>query len=80
MAKPVNSKFSNDKKQEILTWGNTFLRPVTSYIDNNLNLKKVNVIDLTKDNCHQLLSVKEILHELEISKDDYYRALPISKD
>ena len=80
MAKPVNSKFSNDKKQEILTWGNTFLRPVTSYIDNNLNPKKVNVIDLTKDNCNQLLSVKEILHELEISKDDYYRALPISKD
>ena len=34
----------------------------------------------TKDNFTQSLSVKEILDELEISKDDYYRALSISKD
>ena len=48
-----------------------------NYIDNNLNLAKVNVIDPTKDNYTQPLSITEIL---EISKDDYYRALPISKD
>ena len=41
---------------------------------------KVNVIELTKDNFTQPLSVKEILDELEISKDDYYRSLSISKD
>ena len=35
--------------------------------------------DPTKDNFTQLLSVKEILDELEILKDDYYRALSISK-
>ena len=38
------------------------------------------MIDPTKDNFTQPLSVKEILDELEISKDDYYRALSISKD
>ena len=51
-----------------------------NYIDNNLNPAKVNVIDPTKDNYTQPLSISEILDELEISKDDYYRALSISKD
>ena len=51
-----------------------------NYIDNNLNLAKVNVIDPTKDNYTQPLCISEILDELEISKDDYYRALSISKD
>ena len=38
------------------------------------------MIDPTNDNFAQSPSVKEILDELEISKDDYYRALSISKD
>ena len=33
-----------------------------------------------KDNFTQPLSFKEILGELEISKDDYYRSLSISED
>ena len=36
------------------------------------------MINPTKDNFIQALSVKEILDELEICKDDYGRALPIS--
>ena len=35
------------------------------------------MIDLTKGNFNQLLSVKEIVDELEISKDDCYRVLSI---
>ena len=80
IAKPLNSKFNNDEKQEFLAWRNTLLRQVKNYIDNNLNPAKVNVIDPTKDNYTQPLSISEILDELEISKDDYYRALSISKD
>ena len=34
----------------------------------------------TKKHFTQPLSAKETLDELEISKDDYYRALSISKD
>ena len=49
------------------------LKQVNSYIDNNPD--KVNVIDPIKDNFTQPLSIKEVLDELEISKDDYYRAL-----
>ena len=41
---------------------------------------KVNVIDPRKDNFTQPLSISTILDESEISKDDYYRALSISKD
>ena len=55
-------------------------RRAKSYIDNNLNPAKVNVADSNKDKFAQPLIVKEILDELEISKDDYYRALSISKD
>ena len=51
-----------------------------SYIDDNLYPVKVNVTDPTKDNFTQPLSISEFLEELEISKDDYYRALSISKD
>ena len=80
IAKPLDSKFSYDKNQEALTWRNTLLRQVKSYIDNNLNPVRVKVIDPTKDNFTQPLSVKEILDELGISKDDYNRALSISKD
>ena len=36
---------------------------------------KVNVIDPRKDNFTQPLSISAILDELEISKDDYHRAL-----
>ena len=50
IAKPVDSKFSNEEKQEILTWRNTLLRQIKSYMDNNLYPAKVNVIDPTKDN------------------------------
>ena len=34
----------------------------------------------TKDSFIQSMSIKGIIDELEISKDDYYRVLPISKD
>ena len=60
IAKPLDSKFSNDEKQAILAWGNILLRQI-------------------KDNFTQPLNVKEIIDELEISKDDYYRALSNSK-
>ena len=53
---------------------NTSLKHVKSYIDNNLNPAKVNVIDTTSDNFIQPMSVKEILAELEVSKDNYYRS------
>ena len=51
-----------------------------SDIDDNFSSLKVNVTDPTKDKFTQPLSIKEILDELGISKDDYYTALSISED
>ena len=55
------------------------IKQVKSYVDNNLNPTKINVIDPTKDNFTQPKSAKEILDDLEISNNYYYRALPTSK-
>ena len=38
------------------------------------------MIELLKDNFTHPLSFKEILDELDISKNDYYRDISISKD
>ena len=62
IAKLLDSKSIDDEKQEVLTWRNTLLRKVKSYIDNNFNpskVDKVNMIDQTKDNFTQPLSVKK---------------------
>ena len=61
IAEPLDSKFSNDEKQEILTWRNTLLRQVKSHIDDNLNPAKINLINPVKDNFTQLLRFKKIL-------------------
>ena len=53
IAKPLDSKFSNHEKQELLTWRNTLLRKVNNYIDNDRNPAKVNVVDPTKHNFTQ---------------------------
>ena len=45
---------------------------IKSYNDTNIYPAKVNVIDPTKENFSQPLSVNEILYELEISEDNYY--------
>ena len=78
--KPLDFKFSNNEKQEVLTWRNKLLRQVKSYIDNNLNPTKVIVIGPTKDSFTQPPSKTKLIDNLEISKDDYCRTLSISKD
>ena len=80
IAKPLDSELTNDEKQEDLAWRKTLLKKVRKYIDDNLNPAKINAIDTTKDNFTQPLSIQEILDELEISKDDYYKALSVSKN
>ena len=79
-AKPLDSELTTDEKQGVLAWRKTLLKEVKKYIDDDLNPAKVNVIDPTKDNFTQRLSIQEILDELEVSKDNYYEALTVSKD
>ena len=77
IAKPLDSEPTNDEKQDVLAWRKTLLKKVRKYIDDNLNPAKVNVIDPTKDNFTHSFSIQEILNELEISKDDYYKTLSV---
>ena len=53
------------------------LGKVKNHIDDNLNPSKVNVVDPTKDNFTQPLTIQEIVNDLEISEDDYYKSLSI---
>ena len=64
----------------VLSWRKTLLKKVKKYTDDNLNPAKVNVIDPTKNNFTKPFSIQEILDELQVSKDDYYKALSVSKD
>ena len=56
------------------------LEKVKNYIDDNLNPSRVNVVDPTKYNFTQSLNIQEILNELKIPEDDYYKTLSILKD
>ena len=78
ITKPFDSKLMKMMKSKI-SW-HSVLKSDKSYIYSNFNPGRVNVIDLIKDNFTLQLSVKEVLDELECSKDDYYRAISISKD
>ena len=63
------------KKNKIFWHGDTLMRQVS-----NLNLPNINVLDPTKDDIAQPLTIKEILVESEIYKNDYCRTSAISKD
>ena len=67
IAKPLDSKHSNDKKEEILTWRNTLLKQVKIYNDDNFNPVKVNAIDI-KDNFTHTLSVQKAGRAISLSK------------
>lgn len=60
-------------------WRKVLLKKFKSYIYNQLDPAKVNIIDLGREIFVQLLSIPEILGEPEIKDEDFYRGLPISK-
>ena len=61
-------------------WRNTSLKKVQKYIGNHLNPAKIYTIDPRIGKFLQLLSIPEILAELKILDDDYYRSISLSKD
>ena len=80
IAKPLPSDLNDDEKNEILVWRENILSKAKNYIDNHLFPAKRNIVDPSQDNFEQPPTIPEILSELEIEEDDYYRALSISKD
>ena len=53
---------------------------IKKYIDENLNPKKCNFFDSSKDDYEQATDILDILRELDISKNEYYEGLSISSD
>ena len=53
---------------------------IKKYIDENLNPKKCNFFDSSKDDYEQDPAILDILRELDISENEYYEALLISSD
>ena len=79
IAKPHDSKPSNDEKKKFLTWRNALLKQVKSCIDINLNPDKVNVINPTKDNFTQPLNFIEILDKKKFLRKIITEPYPYQK-
>ena len=80
VSEPLPSSISECEKQKILENRHCILSKVKDYIDNNLNPRKRNVIDPSREDFESPLSVLEILDQLNITEDQYYNALSISTD
>ena len=80
ISKPLDPSLDPEERHEILDSRKSLLEKVKKYIDEELNLAKVNVIDLEKENYKLPLTIDEKLLKLDISKEDYYHALSISMD
>ena len=71
---------SGEENNMIFEKPDTTLGTVKKYIDENLNPKKYNIIDPTRENYVNVSSISEILEELKILELDYYEALSTSSD
>ena len=69
-----------EQKTEIFEQCNLLLSKVKEYIDANLGPRKRNILNPLNDNFEEVPNIEEILQELQISEDDYYKALSISTD
>ena len=67
-------------RSNILNERDRILGNVKEYIDNNLNPKKGNILNLLKENYEKVPNIPDILKELNLADDQYYNALSISND
>ena len=79
-AKPLPSDMPENMKHSLLSERKDILSKVKDYINNYLNLAKVNFQNLSRDTFENLKSVSEILEELNITEEEYMSALQISDD
>ena len=80
IACPLSNDLNSTEKERILQNRKDILDKVKGYIDEYLFPKKHNVIDPMKINFEEPGTISEILQKLDISEDEYYNALSISKD
>ena len=80
IASPLSDNLDIDEKNQILEKGKSILDKVKEHIDEYLFPKKHNVIDPSKDNFEEPETIPQILNKLDLTEEEYYNALSISKD
>ena len=77
---PLSDKPSVEEKAMILQQRKLVLSTVKKYIDTHLNPKTNNLYSPTENFYQPDKPINAILQELQISEDQYYKALSISSD
>ena len=80
VAPPLPSDISDEIKNSILSERERILLKVKEYIDKNLDPKKRNILNPTKDDFEKVPEISGILAELNVTGRKYYSALSISSD
>ena len=80
IAEPIPNSWDSVETQNLLHWRKNILQPVQEYINKNLDPRKQNFFDNASENFIQLPSIDKILTLLNITMDDYERALSISEN
>ena len=77
---PLPNHLPDTVKNNILNERERILSTVKNYIDTHLDPRKRNILHPLKENFEDIPSIKNILAELKLTKEEYYGALSISID
>ena len=80
VATPLPSDLSDEMKNSILSEHERILSKGKEYIDKNLDPKKRNILNPTKDDFEKVPEISEIIAEFNITEKEYYNALSTSGD
>ena len=80
IAIPLSQDIPVEQKNKIIEQSKLLLSKVKEYIESNLDPRKRNILNPQNNNFEEVPTINEILQELQISEDDYYKALSISID
>jgi len=80
VAEPLPDNITKEEKERKLKERKAILEKVKSYIDSNLNPWYNNILRPDEPNYNRPGTIEEILENLDITKEEYEKALSISPD
>ena len=75
IATPLPSDLSDEMKNSIVSERERILSKVKEYIDKDLDPKKRNILNSTKDDFEKVPKISKILAELSVTEKEYYNAI-----
>ena len=75
IATPLPSDLSDEMKNSIVSERERILSKVKEYIDKDLDPKKRNILNPTKDDFEKVPKISKILAELSVTEKEYYNAI-----